>query len=71
LYCRATQAIDRVGTIAFWGLMGFLVVVHAANVLGDAPPSVAAVAWVGQAQWLLVAWAYWVDRHRRLRDSSA
>ena len=26
---------------------------------------VCAVAWAGYAQWLLVAWAYWVDRHRR------
>ncbi len=25
-----------------------------------------AIAWAGHAQWLLVAWAYWVDRHRTL-----
>ena len=25
---------------------------------------VLAVAWAGQAQWLIVAWGYWVDRHR-------
>ena len=29
--------------------------------------TVEAVAWVGQAQWLLVAWAYWVDAHRQAR----
>ena len=26
-----------------------------------------AVAWTGQAQWLLVLWGYWVDRHRTPR----
>jgi len=26
--------------------------------------SVAAVAWSAQALWLLVAWGYWIDRHR-------
>lgn len=71
LYSRATQATDRVGSFGFWSLIAFLLVIHAANVLGDPPPSVAAVAWVGHAQWLLVAWAYWVDRHRRPRELAA
>jgi hypothetical protein len=22
---------------------------------------------VGEAQWLFVAWGYWIDRHRRAR----
>jgi hypothetical protein len=39
--------------------------IHAANLLGPPPPSEAALAWVGQAQWLLVFWGYWIDRHRR------
>lgn len=26
-----------------------------------------AVAWSAQAMWLLVAWGYWVDRHRAAR----
>jgi hypothetical protein len=25
---------------------------------------VPAVAWSAEAMWLIVAWAYWVDRHR-------
>lgn len=71
LYGRSTQAIDRIGSAGFWALIGFLLVVHAMNVLGDPPPSVAAVAWAGHAQWLLVAWAYWIDRHRRERLPAA
>ena len=35
--------------------------------IGPPPPSVNAVAWSAQAMWLLVAWGYWVDRHRLQR----
>lgn len=68
LYLRRTEAADRAGRWALWGLVAFLLAAHLANLFGAPPPSVAAIAWVGHAQWLLVAWAYWVDRHRRLRS---
>ena len=64
VYLRATRAIDRTGTLGLWALAAFLVVVHLGNLFGPPPPSVQAVAWAGQAQWLLVAAGYWVDRHR-------
>ena len=64
LYLRTTRATDRVGTISFWSLVGFLLLVYLGNLLGAPPPDSTAIAWVGQAQWLLVIWAYWVDRHR-------
>ena len=67
LYLRSTQAIDRAGTIGFWSLVVFLLLVYLGNLLGPPPPSVNAIAWTAQAQWLLVAWAYWLDRHRQLR----
>ena len=74
LYWRTTKALDRTGSLAFWGLVIFLLLVFASNVLGPPPPSETAIAWVGQAQWLLVLWAFWVDRHRvteeRVRVSS-
>ncbi|MDO8299932.1 metal-dependent hydrolase [Lacisediminimonas sp.] len=65
LYLRSTKSIDHTGKWALWALVGFLVLVHVANAFGPPPPGTAALVWVGQAQWLLVAWAYWVDRHRR------
>ena len=34
------------------------------GILPDGESFVAAVAWVGHAQWLLVLWGYWIDRHR-------
>jgi hypothetical protein len=64
LYLRTTAAKDRVGVYGFWSLVGFLVLTYLANLFGPPPPSAEAIAWVGQAQWILVLWAYWVDRHR-------
>jgi len=65
LYLRSTKAKDATGKWALWSLIVFLVVIQVANTFGAPPPSVTALAWVGQAQWLLVAWGYWVDHHRR------
>ena len=64
VYARMTRARDRIGTYALWGLVAFLLLIYAANVMGPPPPSVAAVAWTCIAMWLLVAWAAWIDRHR-------
>lgn len=69
-YLRSTLASDKIGQFALWGLIVFLLAIHAGNVFGQPPPSIAAVAWVGQSQWLLVFWGYWVDRHRRARGAS-
>jgi len=67
LYLRATRASDRIGTIGFWLLAALLLGIHLGNIFGPPPPSVTAIAWVGQAQWLLVLAGYWVDRHRTAR----
>jgi membrane-bound metal-dependent hydrolase YbcI (DUF457 family) len=66
-YVRATRARDVAGRWGLWGLVGFLLLIQAANLLGEPPPSVAAIAWVGQAQWLLVLWGFWLDRQREVR----
>ncbi len=63
-YARATAPLDAAGRWGFYGLVTFLALVYAGNVFGAPPPSAAAIAWVGQAQWLLVLWAYWLDKHR-------
>lgn len=64
LYARATRPRDATGRWAFIGLLAFLLAIYAANLLGEPPPSVEAIAWLGHAQWLLVLWGYWIDRHR-------
>lgn len=64
LYRRVTCAADRTGHWALWSLVILLVVIYAANLFGTPPPDATAIGWVGQAQWLLIAWGYWLDRHR-------
>ncbi len=65
LYSRATTPVSRIGRIGPWALAAFLLAIYAANLFGPPPPSVTAIAWAGQAQWILVALGYLVDRHRR------
>lgn len=64
LYLRVTRAKNRAGRYGLWGLVGFLVLVYLGNLFGPPPQSTTAIAWVGHLQWLLVIWAYWVDRNR-------
>jgi hypothetical protein len=64
LYLRHTYSRDRIGSVGLWLLLGFLLLIYAGNIFGPPPPSVNAIAWTGQAQWLLVLWAYWIDKHR-------
>jgi membrane-bound metal-dependent hydrolase YbcI (DUF457 family) len=71
IYLRTTEARDSTGRWALYGLVAFLLLIYASNVLGPPPPSVEAIAWVGHAQWLLVAWGYWVDAHRQIRFPAA
>ena len=64
IYLRSTRAKDRTGTYAFWSFIVFLFIAWVGNMIGGAPPSVTALAWGAQSTWLLVLWAYWIDRHR-------
>jgi hypothetical protein len=67
LYLQATESLDRMGTYLLWGLIAFLAIIYAANILSPPPPDMNAVAIAGMAQWIIVLWAYWIDRHRRNR----
>jgi hypothetical protein len=69
LYLATTRARDATGRLAFAGLVAFLAIIYAANVLSPPPPSARAVAASGLAMWLLVAWAAWADRHREVHPA--
>jgi len=64
LYWRRTRPLDGVGKWGFWALVAFLTVIYLVTLYGPAPTRTEEVAWTAQAIWLLVAWGYWVDRHR-------
>jgi hypothetical protein len=64
VYARKTRPRDRVGQLAFWALVAFMVVIYVANLLGPPPPSARAVSIVTLFMWLFVPWGVWIDRHR-------
>jgi hypothetical protein len=65
IYIRSTRARDGIGRWGFWALAVFLPVVYVANILGPPPPTVSAL-WMSAVAGgaILVAWLWWVDRHR-------
>jgi hypothetical protein len=67
IYIRATKSSDRIGNYALWGLIAMLLISYIANITSPPPPNMTAVAYAGLAQWLFIAWAYWIDRHRHSR----
>jgi len=71
LYLRATSARDAAGRWGLWALVAFLLLVYVGNLFGPPPPDTTAIAWVGQLQWLLVLWGYWVDKHRQVLHRAA
>jgi hypothetical protein len=67
LYMGATRARDRVGVYALWALVAFLVIAWMGAWLGPPPPTPQAVAASALAIYLIVAWGWWIDRHREPR----
>jgi hypothetical protein len=67
MYLRATRPGDRIGSWGTGALLVFLSGIYLGSLFGPPPPSPAVVAWSGLSLWLLVAWGYWVDRHRAPR----
>ncbi len=64
IYLSRTNAKDRTGSVALWGLIALLVIIWAGAVFGPPPPSVNALKYSTLALWLTVPWGYWIDRHR-------
>ena len=55
---------SRSKQISFWSLVIFLTAVYVMNLFGPPPPSEKPIAFIGLSQWLLIAWAYWIDLSR-------
>ncbi|MFC0186135.1 hypothetical protein ACFFJX_28375 [Pseudarcicella hirudinis] len=64
IYIKATKAVNKAGSFGFWGLIVFLVMVYLSSILGPPPVSVSGIAWGAQLQWIIIIWAYWVDKNR-------
>ena len=66
LYCSVTRARDKVGSYALWALLLFLLASWVASLTSPPPPNERAVAWVTLSMWILLPWAWWADRHRKV-----
>ncbi len=64
MFLSVTVAKNKSGKISFALLVVFLLIVHLANTFGPPPEDIEPVALLGLAQWLLVLWAYQVDKNR-------
>jgi hypothetical protein len=64
MYVRATRPLDRAGRWGLAAFAAFLVVFYTMSLVGPPPPDGRAVAFADLGMWLLVLWAYWIDRHR-------
>ncbi len=70
LYARSTRAANRKGAIALWSLVGLLIALYVAVVLGPPPPGVNALIGGAFLSWLFVPWAWWADRNRVARSGN-
>jgi membrane-bound metal-dependent hydrolase YbcI (DUF457 family) len=62
LSLRTVLRPQRVGRLAVGAFLATLLLLYVGNVAGPPPPSPKGVAVVALGQWLLVAWAAWLDR---------
>ncbi|MCW9066606.1 MAG: hypothetical protein OQJ78_09945 [Ignavibacteriaceae bacterium] len=63
-YLKTTKSKNKIGTFALWGLVVFLVAIYISNLLGPPPPSAEAIGLVGNSQWLIILWGYWINKNR-------
>ena len=66
-YLSVTKSKNKKGSHGLWSLLIFLTLIYVMNIVGPPPSDTNAIAIVGLFQWLLVAWAYWIDRNRKAR----
>lgn len=63
-YYKTTTSNNNIGKYALIALIGLLLLIQIINMTGPTPPSINAIAWAGQLQWLFVLMAFWVDHNR-------
>lgn len=64
LYLKSTRAKDRQGIYALWPFVALLIAIYVGSIAAQGPVTQEQLGIGGLTQWLLVPWAYWIDRHR-------
>ena len=70
LYSKTTEPKNKTGSISLWILVIFLLLVYFMNIFGPPPNSIDAIGYVGLSQFILIAWGYWIDKNRQVREKS-
>lgn len=65
LYVKSTRGRDKAGKVGFWAFVALLVALYIFNFTSAPPNNPQVIAVIGIAQLLIVAWAYWIDDHRK------
>ena len=68
LYFQTTKAKNKTGLYSLVALIVFLIVMYISNLVGPPPPSIEAIGIVGNAEWLIILWGYWIDKNREPYD---
>jgi membrane-bound metal-dependent hydrolase YbcI (DUF457 family) len=63
-YVHMTRARDRRGSIGFWALITTLVAMWLGVMFSPPPPNGKSLAIAAMGGWLLLGWAWWIERHR-------
>lgn len=64
IYVRSTRAKSPKGNYTLIGLLAFFLLIYVSNLLGPPPSDVTVLAIAANMMWLIVLWAWWVDRNR-------
>lgn len=64
LYYKSTKAKNKIGIYSLIVMIIFLSVIYISNLFGPPPPSIEAIGYLGNLQWLFILWGYWIDKNR-------
>ncbi len=64
IYATTTRARDRRGSIGWWALVILLLGMYFGALFGPTPPDTDALIGAAFGAWLLLAFAWWIERHR-------
>lgn len=67
-YYKVTKTKNKTGTYSLIGLIMFLILIYISNLFSPPPDSVEVIGIVGNAQWLIILWGYWIDKNREAYD---
>jgi hypothetical protein len=66
IYKKSTKALDQIGGAGLWAFAGVLLVLYGMDFKMAPPNNPNLVSLMGFLQLLFVAWAIWIDDHRKV-----